>query len=107
MSPENLQSIKDKIITQTNSIQQRSTEKIRDQLILWINELINNDFNSLLQILYSIDVDEINLKKKLRLNENSDAASIIADLIIKRQLQKIYSRKHYVDNKNSASEESW
>ena len=84
-----------------------SFEKIKENLTVHINHLINNDFDQLIYLLYKVDVNESKLKRLLK--ENSDAASVISDLIIERQLQKIKTRKEFRSaNKNENSdEEKW
>ncbi len=61
----------------------------RHKLVLVVNELIQQDFNRLLHILYRVDVDEDRLKKELRQHPDQDAAEIITDLLIERQLKKL------------------
>ena len=104
---ENELPIPDKIIVLTNSIGQVPPGDLRNQLISYINELINHDFNGLVQLLYRIDVNEKRLKELLKQNEIADAAIIIADLIISRQLQKIESKKQFSQRKKSDTEDSW
>lgn len=89
-------------------MQQVSNEQIRARLMDLINELIQKDFNALLQLLYRIDVDEMKIRSCLKENKNNDAASLLADLIIQRQLQKIKSRQEY-QNRNDANDndEKW
>ena len=53
-------------------------------LIAFINDCIQHDFNKLVQLLYRIDVSEEKLKYILQLNPNEDAAKIIAAVIIER-----------------------
>lgn len=53
-------------------------------LIIYINECIQHDFNKLVQLLYRIDVSEEKLKYILQLNPNEDAAKLIAAVIIER-----------------------
>ena len=53
-------------------------------LIAFINECIQNDFNKLVQLLYRIDVSEAKLKSILQLNPNEDAAKLIATVIVER-----------------------
>lgn len=108
MQSENQIPITDQIISLTNSIQKKSLEDIRERLISLINELINKDFNALIQLLYRIDVDEKKIKIYLDKNTNYDSAPVIADLIIKRQLKKMESRE-YFNKKNSpeSDEEKW
>ena len=53
-------------------------------LIAFINDCIQHDFNKLVQLLYRIDVSEEKLKYILQLNPNEDAAKLIAAFIIER-----------------------
>jgi hypothetical protein len=70
-----------------------------------MNELIKNDFNHLVQILYRIDVNEARLKQVLKDNPNEDAGKIIAQLIIERQQQKIISRNEFKKQQEDIDEE--
>jgi hypothetical protein len=55
-----------------------------NDLITYINDCIQNDFNKLVQLLYRIDVSEAKLKSILQLNPNEDAAKLIATVIVER-----------------------
>jgi hypothetical protein len=70
-----------------------SMDELRSLLSGHIHQLINNNFNKLVSILYRIDVNETKLRQLLHDNPAQDAGKIIADLIIDRQLQKLKSRK--------------
>ena len=107
MQKEDKISTPDKIIAVANSIQEAPSKDLRSQLIFFINELINEDFNALVQLLYRIDVNEKKLKELLKRNENSDAALIIADLIISRQLQKIESKKQFTQQEKTGEDDGW
>ena len=73
-----------------------------------INELIKNDFDHLVQILYRIDVNEVRLKQVLKDNPNEDAGKIIATLIIEKQLQKMANRQQFSrQDDNFSEEEKW
>jgi len=58
------------------------------------------DFN-LMRLLNRIDISEAQLKKYLNENRNEDRFNVIAELIIKRVLQKVVIRQHYKSNENS------
>ncbi|HUZ60788.1 MAG TPA: hypothetical protein VMU83_18600 [Hanamia sp.] len=107
MQSDNQSSIPEKIFSISNLIEKDKVEKIRVQLIDLINELINKDFHALLQLLYRIDVDEKKIRYYLEENRNEDSASVLADMIIKRQLQKIESRKDFSQKYNESDEEKW
>ena len=83
-----------------------SQEKLRASLVNYIDDLINNNFEKLLNLLYRVDISETKLKQLLNTSTTTPASEIIADLIIERQLQKIKSREQYRQNKNE-DEESW
>ena len=70
-----------------------------------INDLINNDFQKLVSILYRMDVSEIKLKQLLNENPGTNAAIIIADLMIERQTEKIRSRQQFNKRDENISDE--
>jgi len=73
-----------------------------------INELINNDFQKLVSILYRMDVSEMKLKQLLKENAGTDAGIIIADLMIERQEEKIKFRQQFNKrDENISDEEKW
>jgi hypothetical protein len=73
-----------------------------------ITHLIQTDFQKLVGILYRIDVNERKLKYLLQENVGEDAAFIIADLIIERQIEKIKSRQQFSRrNDNISDEDKW
>ncbi len=107
MQSSNEISIPEKIFELTNDIDQTNNKSVKEELIKLINELINTDFSSLVQLLYRIDVDENKLKQNLNQHEGSDSASLIAEMIITRQLQKIESGDKFYENKKQPGEERW
>ena len=73
-----------------------------------INELINNDFQKLVSILYRMDISEIKLKQLLNENPGTNAAQIISDLMIERQAEKIRSRQRFSKrDENISDDEKW
>lgn len=79
----------------------------RQALATYINELLLNDFNRLVQLLYRIDVDEKKLKQLLQQHPTTDAAELISDLLIERQLQKQKFRASFRSNESNSDEEKW
>ena len=80
-------------------------EELHRRLAVYINELIERDFQKLISILYRLDVSEEKLKTLLANNSDIDAGNIIAHLIIERQLQKIKSRQQFSKRDNNINEE--
>lgn len=100
--------IPDEIISISNSLEANHPGAVRNKLIELLNELINKDFQALIQLLYRVDVSEKKIRAYLIENTNKDAAAGLADLIIERQLQKTESRKANQAKKDDASnEERW
>ncbi|MEO9211080.1 MAG: hypothetical protein ABI208_08275 [Ginsengibacter sp.] len=90
-----------------NSVSTKNAYESRELFILLINQIIDTDFESLLHLLYKIDVDEKKLKLSLNNAPGFDSAPIIADLMIERQLQKIKSREEFSNTNSSSDEEKW
>lgn len=107
MDKENQISVSARLINTADAIKEKPSEETISRLTFLINELINEDFQALVQLLYRIDVNEEKLKNLLKQNENIDAAPLIAELIISRQLQKIESKKQFSQRKKTDAEDSW
>ena len=60
---------------------------------LQLNETKAN--SNLMRLLNRIDISEMQLKKYLNENKNESRLSIIAELVIKRTLQKVVIKQHY------------
>ncbi len=71
-----------------------------------ISYLINHDFSRLLQLLYTVDVDEQSLKTILLQQPDRDAAETIAALILARQKEKIETRQQF-RNSHMPDDERW
>jgi len=82
-------------------------EEMKERLAQYLNYLLLHDFNKLVQILYRVDVNEQRLKELLQNHPGTDAAIIIADLLIQRQQEKIESRQSFKSNDNIPDEEKW
>lgn len=81
--------------------------EMQEQLIQYINHLLVYDFNKLVQILYRVDVSEQKLKELLKANAQTDAATIIAALLIQRQIEKIKTKEAFKPNDNITDEDKW
>jgi len=86
----------------------RDHSNTKQILIEKINDIINNDFQKLVSILYRMDVSEIKLKQLLNENAGTNAAIIIVELMIERQAEKIRSRQQFnKSDKNISDDEKW
>ena len=90
------------------AVQGNSFQLNKQVLINRINELIQFNFQQLVLVLYRVDVNEDKIRNLLKEKSEEDAASIIADLLIERQAQKIISRKQFNKRDNDVDEnEKW
>ena len=76
-----------------------------DQLVAFVNELITQDFNQLLLLLYRLDVSEKKLKQTLADHPDQNAGELIAKLIVDRQEEKKKSREAFKQKDWEGSEE--
>jgi hypothetical protein len=82
--------------------------EIFNQFAAFINKLILTNFESLIQLLYRIDVSEMKIKAMLKESPKEDAGHLIAHLIIERQLQKLkYKMAHAENDTEIAEDEKW
>jgi hypothetical protein len=102
------------LIQQLNSImavalpEQMDAQQLHQKLSAHINQLIKNDFQGLLFLLYKIDVDENKVTTHLSAHTQEDAGNILASLVIERIIQREQSKKQF-SNKRAAddTEEKW
>ncbi|MDT3695222.1 MAG: hypothetical protein ROY99_02450 [Ignavibacterium sp.] len=70
-------------------------EEFREYLIKIMKNLLENNYNLLINTLYRIDISEEKLSELFSSNNNEAIPDKLADLIIERQIQKINFRKLY------------
>jgi hypothetical protein len=80
---------------------------VQQQLVLYINQLLVEDFPNLVQLLYRVDISENKLKLLLQENKDTDAAEIITDLLIKRQEEKQRMKEEFRKNDKIEDDEKW
>lgn len=92
-------------ISKTLPIKSSLLEQIKDEeallqlIALYIQELIDNDFEKLLHLLYRIDIPDYKVKKAVEKSSLGNAPIVIANLILEREKEKIASRKKFNFNK--------
>jgi len=82
-------------------------DKLLNDLSLYITDLIDNNFQKLVRLLYQVDIDEQKLKQLLLENEGNETSRLIANLLIERQLQKIKTRDQFRQDQNDDDNEKW
>jgi len=60
-----------------------------------LRDLLDNNYNLLVNTLYRIDVNEVKLNELFGSKNRAYIPEALADLIIERQLQKIHFRKKF------------
>jgi len=81
--------------------------EMKEHLLLYISHLLLHDFNKLIQILYRVDVSEQKLKELLGANPQTDAATLIAELLIQRQEEKIKTKEAFKPDNDIPEEDKW
>ena len=76
-----------------------SLQQLKEYLTKKISELMDNNFDKLVNTLYRIDVSEQKLQEAFSDKNKQILPETIAGLIIERQLQKIELRKKYKEGK--------
>ncbi|MCX8106239.1 MAG: hypothetical protein N3D80_10265 [Ignavibacterium album] len=74
-------------------------EEFKKYLIQRLNEMLNNNFNLLVNTLYRIDISEQKLAELFGNKNKENIPEKLADMIIERQMQKIQFRKKYREGK--------
>jgi hypothetical protein len=70
-------------------------ENILNSVIHEIEKINARAVSKLTGLLYRIDVSELQIRKLSQIKPQSDMNELIAELIIKRELQKIVIKEHY------------
>ncbi len=73
--------------------------EFRDYLTQKLTTLMDENYDLLLTTLYRIDIDEEKLHRLFAGDNREFIPSALADLIIERQLQKVYFRHKYKEGK--------
>ncbi len=95
------------VITGIPAITGTTHESLKKALSEKVNSLINEDFPALVQLLYRMDIPEQRLRMLLEGKRDENAADIIAEMMIERQLQKIEVRKSFRKENDVSENESW
>jgi hypothetical protein len=86
--------------------QKRSMEELKLLLSGYIDHLISNNPDKLVSILSRVDVSEKTLKTNLE-NQKENASSIMAQMIIDRQMEKVKTREHYRSSGDIPENDKW
>lgn len=91
------------MITDISILEKLTPEMLAQQ----VNELIQHNFEGLIQILYRLDVSEQKLKEVLAVNPQEDAGKLITAVILERLAQREKARKSFTANPDIPEEDRW
>lgn len=74
-------------------------EEFKKYLIQRLTDMLDNNFNLLVNTLYRIDISEQKLAELYGNKNKENIPEKLADMIIERQMQKIQFRKKYREGK--------
>lgn len=74
-------------------------DEFRKYLTDKMKNLLDNNYNLLINTLYRIDISEIKLAKLFASDNKELIPEKLADLIIERQIEKIHFRRRYREGK--------
>ncbi|HEY6906583.1 MAG TPA: hypothetical protein VI230_03905 [Ignavibacteriaceae bacterium] len=80
-------------------------DQLKQQLKGKITELLDKNYEKLINILYRIDINEDKLNELFGSRNRDNIPDRLADLIIERQLQKISIRNRYKTRRKNLPEE--
>ena len=83
-----------------------SEDNLLHKLSEFVADLIENNFQRLILLLYKLDISEKKLRQLL-METDEDAAVLIARLIIERETQKVITRNSFRKENDIPEEEKW
>ena len=78
-----------------NELVEISFDKIAQVLVPCIAELLNKNYQAFLNLLYRIDLNESKIKSEVTAHKEMQFELILAEMIIKRELQKVVIKEFY------------
>ncbi|GIV34661.1 MAG: hypothetical protein KatS3mg031_2196 [Chitinophagales bacterium] len=72
-----------------------SYDELKNLLAQKLTQLANQEFNRFINLLYRIDLDEHRVKETLATRPYAEAMSALAEMVIQRQMQKVFTRQKY------------
>jgi len=75
--------------------EEQRLEALKKLLAKRIGEMIDHEFDNFVNMLYRIDMDEAKVKAVLSKQPFSKALEELAEMIIRRQIQKVITRKQF------------
>jgi len=105
--PEQPQAAMIRMVSDIFHLQPGDEKAFAKRLAAAINVLAANDMNSLLQLLYRLDVSEKKIREVLDVPSGLTAGELIAPLIMERELQKAEARNAFRAREDIPEDEKW
>ena len=80
--------------------------RIHEKIAFELQRSVEKCNSNLIQLLYRVDISEVQLKKSSHRDKTENHFDVIAELIIKRVLQKVVLTQYYKTNQNSQGNQS-
>lgn len=74
-------------------------DELKIQLTPIIRKLVREDPHSFHALLYRVDINEKDYNRTLSESENNEREEKLSELIIRREFQKVITRKYFSENK--------
>jgi len=81
-----------------NRSEKPELKELHQYLTKAIMDLLDKDFNRLINILYRIDISERRVAKALHTDDPGQVAPELASLVIERELQKVETQRKYTNH---------
>lgn len=69
--------------------------ELTDQILPHIEKLQNENFQNFYNLMYRIDVSEVQIKKAVEASKDRSFSEIVTELILQRELIKVVFRRQY------------
>lgn len=81
--------------------EEENYRRLYEELVDHLNRLIDRNFNTLVALLYRIDVSQEKVKKVIAAKkDDASYGQVLAPLILNRQIDKIKTRRAYAQKRN-------
>ena len=74
---------------------QNAYEELFSQILPHIEKLQSENFQNFYNLMYRIDISEMQIKKAVEESNDKSFSQVVTDLILKRELIKVVFRKQY------------
>lgn len=81
-----------------------SFSELKEQLLILLSDLEDNNHRVLKNLLYQVDLDERHIRKSMLMSSDQSFCEVLSLLLIKRCFQKVWTRLHFSYTENRSSD---